>query len=99
MAAIVNIISRRGLAIKAHCRNQPNKSKLALYKPLLHFYSHLKQLYISNKTEYFSYKGVCGVSVSVCVSKHLKEELTWATDKQLQVISNMLFKIVTPLRN
>ena len=34
-----------------------NKSKLALYKPLLYFYSHLKQLYISNKTEHFSYKG------------------------------------------
>ena len=37
MAAIVGIISRHGLTIKAHHRNQPNKSKLALYKPLLHF--------------------------------------------------------------
>ena len=61
MAAIVSIDSRLGLRIEAHCRNQPNKSKLALYKPLLHFYSHLKQLYISNKTECFSYKGGCGV--------------------------------------
>ena len=32
--------------------------------------SHLKQLYISNKTERFSYKGGCGICVS-------KEELTW----------------------
>ena len=61
MAAIVGIDSRRGLRIEAHCRNQSNKSKLALYKPLLHFYSHLKQLYISNKTECFSYKGGCGM--------------------------------------
>ena len=37
MAAIVSIISRRGLTIKVHHRNQPNKSKLVLYKPLLHF--------------------------------------------------------------
>ena len=59
MAAIVGIISRRGLTIEVCCRNQPNKSKLALYKPLLHFYSHLKQLYINNKTEHFSYKGGC----------------------------------------
>ena len=60
-AAIVGIDSRRGLRIEVHCRNQPNKSKVALYKPLLHFYSHVKQLYISNKTERFSYKGGCAV--------------------------------------
>ena len=61
MAAIVDIVSRRVLRIGAHHRNQPNKSKLALYKPLLRLYSHLKQLYISNKTKRFSYKGGCGV--------------------------------------
>ena len=33
------------------------------------------------------------VDVDVCVSSHLKEELAWATDLQLQVISTvMLFK-------
>ena len=38
--------------------------------------------------------------VKVCVSRHIKEELAWAIDKQFQVISNkMLFKTVTPLRN
>ena len=38
--------------------------------------------------------------MSVCVLKSLKEELAWAIDKQLQLISNkMLFKIVIPLRN
>ena len=61
MAAIVSIVRRCGLRNEMHCRNQPNKSKLALYKPLLCLYSHLKQLYISNKTKRFSYKGGCGV--------------------------------------
>ena len=61
MAAIVDIVSRHGLRIEARRRNQPNKSKLALYKPLLRLYSHLKQPYISNKTKRFSYKGGCGV--------------------------------------
>ena len=61
IVAIVGIISRRDLIIEAHCRNLLNKSKLALYKLLLHFYSHLKQLYISNKMEHFSYKCRCGI--------------------------------------
>ena len=61
MAAIFGIVSRRGLRIEAHHRNQANKGKLALYKPLLRLYSHLKQPYISNKTKRFSYKGGCGV--------------------------------------
>ena len=40
------------------------------------------------------------VYMGVCVSRHLKEELTWAKDKQLWVISNIkLFKTVIPLRN
>ena len=58
---IVDIVSRRGLKIEAHHRNQPNKSKLVLYKPLFRLYSHLKQPYISNKAKCFSYKGECGV--------------------------------------
>ena len=38
--------------------------------------------------------------VGIHVSRQLKEELAWATDKRLQVISNiMLFKTVIPLRN
>ena len=61
MAAIVGFVTRRGLRIEVHRRNQPNKSKLALYKPLLRLYSHLKQPYISNKTKRFSYKGGRGV--------------------------------------
>ena len=53
------------------------------------FNSHLKQLYLSNKTVRFSYKGGCGV-LAVHVSSQLKGELAWATDKQLQVISNIM---------
>ena len=59
-----------------------NKSKLAPYKPLLYFYSHLKQLYISNKTEDFSDKEEHG---RTCIKAFKK--LAWAKDKQLQVIS------------
>ena len=61
MATIVDIVSKRGLRIEVRRRKQPNKSKLALYRPLLRLYSHLKQPYISNKTKRFSYKGGCVV--------------------------------------
>ena len=106
MAAIVSIISRRGLTIEARHRNQPNKSKLSLYKPLLCLYkpllclySHLKQLYISNRTKHFSYKGGRGMCGHTRIEA-FKEELAWATYKRLRVISNiMLFKTVIPLRN
>ena len=62
MAAIVDIVSGRGLRIGARRRNQPNKSKLGLYKPLLRLYSHLKQLYIKNKA-------VLSLNNIVCVVK------------------------------
>ena len=48
MAAVVNIVSRCGLRIDTCHRNQPNISKLLLYKPLLSLYQSLKQLYMSN---------------------------------------------------
>ena len=41
---------------EARHTNQCNKAKLALYNPLLNFYELFKELYVSNKTEYFSYK-------------------------------------------
>ena len=67
MVAIFSILSRHDFEIKVCHRNQLNKSKLALYKPLLHFYSHLIQLYISNKMECFSYKGGCGMHRHTCI--------------------------------
>ena len=48
---------RCGLSIDVYHRIQPNKSKLALYMVLISF----KTIYISNKTDHFSYKGGCVV--------------------------------------
>ena len=46
------------------------------------------------KVEHFSYN-VGVVYVKVHILRHLKEELAWALDKQLQVISyTMLFKVI-----
>ena len=56
MAVVVIINDGRGLRIETLHINQHNKDKLSLYKPL---YSLFKQLYTSNKTEHFSYKGGC----------------------------------------
>ena len=42
MAAKIGIISEHGLTIEVHCINQPNKSKLVLYKLLLYFNSQLQ---------------------------------------------------------
>ena len=101
MEAIVIIISRHSLVIEAHCRNQPSKSKLALHKPLLHFYSHLKQLHVHKVTRQSTSVIKVGVAcVGGCVLRQLKEELAWATDKWVWVISKiLLFKTVIPLRN
>ena len=60
LAAVVDIISGRDVSIHTRHGNLPNKSKLVLYKPLLHCNNHLKQLQVSNKAERFSYKGKRG---------------------------------------
>ena len=51
VTAVVGIVGRHGLSTDAHHENQPNKHKLALYKPSIHFNISSKQLYISSKTE------------------------------------------------
>ena len=79
MATVVGITSRRGITIDSCCTNQPNKSKLAFYKPLLYFNS---QLLSNDKMGRFNCKGECGIHVS----RHLKEELAWDRDKQFWVI-------------
>ena len=49
--------------------------------------------------ERFSYKGGCGVRGHTRIET-IKRKAAWATDKRLQVISNIiLFKTVIPLRN
>ena len=99
MVALVGIVSRCSLTIETCHKNQSNKSKLALYKALLHFYNHLKQLYISKKWSTLVVK-VGVVCVDIHILRHLKQELVWATHKPLQVISNiMLIKTIIPLRN
>ena len=45
--------------------------------------------------EHFSYKGGYGICECMCIEA-LKEELTWATDKQLWLIINKMS--VIPLR-
>ena len=52
MAAIVIITDGCGLRVEAHRINQPNKSKLSLYKTISHYFQFnipFKQLYTSNK--------------------------------------------------
>ena len=39
-----------------------------------HFNSYLKQLYLSDKTEHFSYKSECGMTLI----ETFKEELDWS---------------------
>ena len=69
MATVVGIISSSGLRTEVSCRNQP---KTALHKLLyFHFKSCLKQLYISNETELFNYKG--GYGIDIHVSRHLRK--------------------------
>ena len=59
--------------------NLRSKTKLVLNKLLIHFNSYLKQMYINDKIEWFSYKvGVVYVGVHILVSRHLKEELAFA---------------------
>ena len=90
VADIVSIISTCSLTIEACHRNQLNKSKLVLYKSWIHFYSHLIQSTTVIKVDV----AYMGVRVLRC----LKEELSWAADKRLWIISNiMLFKTVIPL--
>ena len=69
MASVVSIVSRHGLTIEMLCRNQPKKSKLALYNLLIHYIGSLKQFYVSNKAECFSYKS----RRDICASWHSKK--------------------------
>ena len=62
---MILLVCRCGLSIDAHCTNQPNKSRLALYKPLIRKYSCLKQLYICNKTIRFINCTVTNLNVNV----------------------------------
>ena len=89
MATEVDINSGHDVSIYTCCGNYPNKSKLVLYKLLLHCNYHLKQLQLSNKIERFGFE-VGVVDVDVRVSSYLKEELALAVDKRLWAISTIM---------
>ena len=61
MTTVVSIVNGRGFGIDTCHGNQPDNTKLALYKALIYSNSHQKQLYLSNKTQHFSYEGGCNV--------------------------------------
>ena len=55
MTVVVDIFSGCGISIYTRHGNYPNKSKLALHKPLLYYNNQLKQLYLSDKAKGFNY--------------------------------------------
>ena len=93
LAALISIVSKCSLRTEVCHKNQPYNTKLVLYTLILSLYNHFKQLYISNKTEHFSYKGGFGM----CLSRHLKE-LAWALDEWFQFINNFKHVIATTIR-
>ena len=99
MAVVVGISSGRDVNIYTRHGNQPNKGKLALYKPLIHCNSRLNSFSKVTKRSASVIK-VGVVDVDVHILSHLKEVLTWAADKRLWAISTvMLFKKVIILRS
>ena len=54
----------------------------------LNFNSCLRQLHISNKTKYFSFKGGCSVCEHHICKGVFNGGAAWATDKLLWIISN-----------
>ena len=68
-------LSMVGIAIELKQVTEINLVRLSYvscYKPLLHIYSCLKQLYISNKMEWFSFQGEYGVHGSCTHTKGFK---------------------------
>ena len=80
MAAVVDIDNGHGLSIYRRHGNYPDKSKLALYKPLLHCSNHFKPRQSASVLK------VGMVDIDVHILSHLKEELAWTVDKWLQII-------------
>ena len=62
MATTVAIVSRCDLTIEeCHIESNIIRKIYCCIIHSFHFHCHLKQLYISIKTDQFSYKGVCDV--------------------------------------
>ena len=85
-------VSLVGMALPLMCVVQTNLIRVSQHciSRYFHSNSHLIQLYVSNRIDHLVIKvGVACVGV-VCVSRYLKEELAWTTDKGLWVISNIM---------
>ena len=54
-----HIVSSHGFIIEVQCRNQPNDTKLALYKPFLSLKNSCT--YMTKQKEHFSFKDGCGI--------------------------------------
>ena len=68
MAAVVVINDGRGFRVEAHRINQPSKSiSYRCISYYCHFNIPFKQLYTSNKTKHFSYRGGCSMHGSRCI--------------------------------
>ena len=88
---IVSVISRLDLSIEVCHRNQLMRVSYRCTSHYFHCNSYLKQLARWSD----SVINVGMAYVGIHVSRHLKEELAWAIDKWLWIISNiMLFKTV-----
>ena len=79
-AAVVDIISRCGLNIDTHCTNQPNNSKLVLYKTV--FQNICKCITIHNT----SVVKVCVVCMGIIVSMCLKKSWLWLQMNSLRLL-------------
>ena len=61
MALAIDTIDGRGLSNKARCELLPKSSKIILYVPFVSQEKPFNQLYITNKTERFSFKSGCAM--------------------------------------
>ena len=80
-------VSLVGVVLELKCVIETNPIRVSYH--CISYNSFLKQLYISNKTEHFSYKSGYGLTHI----ETFKKELAWVIDNWLQFIINMmLFK-------
>ena len=59
--ALVSLMGMALASIRVMATNPIRVRKLALCKVLIYYNTHLKQLYLSNKTKHSSYKSGCGI--------------------------------------
>ena len=90
MAAVVVIGDGRGLTVEMCCRNQRNRSKLSLYTAVTFTLTILLNSCTQATRWNVSVIKVGVVCMGIRILRPLKEELAWAMDKCLQVVSNKM---------